>query len=260
MDISFLENLPKLNTATKYPSIPTYHALGEKGKLKEEILVSFEGEKELIYTEKIDGTNARIILFPDGDFFIGSREELLYFGGDLIFNPAQNIVKTLIDTANNLSNADMEADNVYVLYSEVYGHKIGKNAKSYTSEKNIGFRVFDITRFESENDLLSLLDMPIEQISSWREHGNQTYLSEYALNYFANEISEKITPRIAIDKKLPTTIEETYKWLQEALPGRTCAALDGEGGIPEGIVVRTPDRSKIAKIRFEDYKRTLRKR
>jgi hypothetical protein len=60
---------------TKYPSIPTYHTLGEKGTLLEET-VSFEGE--VILTEKVDGTNARIILLPDGSFILGSREELLY--------------------------------------------------------------------------------------------------------------------------------------------------------------------------------------
>jgi hypothetical protein len=36
--------------------------------------------------------------------------------------------------------------------------------------------------------------------------------------------------------------------------------LGGGLGKAEGVVVRTPDRSVIAKLRFEDYDRTLRAR
>ncbi|MBW4637687.1 MAG: hypothetical protein KME05_05520 [Gloeocapsa sp. UFS-A4-WI-NPMV-4B04] len=53
---------------TKYPSIPTYHPLGNKGVLLEEA-VSFEGE--VVLTEKIDATNSRIILLPNGNFVLG---------------------------------------------------------------------------------------------------------------------------------------------------------------------------------------------
>jgi ATP-dependent RNA circularization protein (DNA/RNA ligase family) len=52
---------------TKYPSIPTYHTLGDKGILLEET-ISFDSE--VILTEKVDGTNSRIILLPDGTFVI----------------------------------------------------------------------------------------------------------------------------------------------------------------------------------------------
>lgn len=86
-------DLKKLNSLTKYPSIPTYHALGERGKLSETIQVNFANQF-IIGTEKIDGTNARIICFSDG-YVIGSREELLYAKGDLIGNPAMGIVEAL---------------------------------------------------------------------------------------------------------------------------------------------------------------------
>jgi hypothetical protein len=44
-------------------------------------------------------------------------------------------------------------------------------------------------------------------------------------------------------------------WLESMLP-TTLVALDTDaGGSPEGLVVRTADRSRIAKIRFEDYQR-----
>ena len=48
-------DLRKLNSITKYPSIPTYHKIGEKGVLEDEV-VSF-GSDKIILTEKVDGTN-----------------------------------------------------------------------------------------------------------------------------------------------------------------------------------------------------------
>jgi hypothetical protein len=74
-------DLRKLNSATEYPSIPTYHALGERGVLLNDH-VSFHGQG-IVATEKVDGTNSRITLMPDGCYLVGSREELLHAKGDL---------------------------------------------------------------------------------------------------------------------------------------------------------------------------------
>ena len=71
-------DLDCLNSATKYPSILTYHGLGERGRLTEEVATFPD---MAILTEKVDGTNGRIILPPGDDYFIGSREELLYDSG-----------------------------------------------------------------------------------------------------------------------------------------------------------------------------------
>ncbi|MEM8781093.1 MAG: hypothetical protein AAGF26_19995, partial [Cyanobacteria bacterium P01_G01_bin.49] len=55
-------DLSKINSLTKYPSIITYHKLDSKnGGLLEEPL-KFQGK--LLATEKVDGTNARIICLP----------------------------------------------------------------------------------------------------------------------------------------------------------------------------------------------------
>ena len=50
-------DLGKLNSMTKYPSILTYHNLGDKGILQETVQIPFEGR--VIGTEKVDGTNTR---------------------------------------------------------------------------------------------------------------------------------------------------------------------------------------------------------
>src|ERR1043165_1712275 len=86
-------HLAAVNSMTKYPSIPTYHALDPRnGNLTDET-VPFNGP--VFGTEKIDGANARIILLSDDTYLLGSREELLYAKGDLIENPSQGIVTAL---------------------------------------------------------------------------------------------------------------------------------------------------------------------
>lgn len=46
-------------------------------------------------------------------------------------------------------------------------------------------------------------------------------------------------------------------WLSETLLRTRVALAEAASGHPEGVVVRTEDRSVIAKIRYEDYKRTV---
>ena len=57
-------DLAKLNSATKYPSILTYHELGDRGRLKETVQVPFVEGQEIFVTEKIDGANGRIVVLP----------------------------------------------------------------------------------------------------------------------------------------------------------------------------------------------------
>jgi len=59
--------------------------------------------------------------------------------------------------------------------------------------------------------------------------------------------------------ELPTGLEETHHFLL-SLGDSRCRLDDEAAGVPEGVVVRSPDRSRIAKLRREDYERTLRRR
>jgi hypothetical protein len=248
-------DLRKINSMTKYPSILTYHALGEKGKLKEEVQVQFD--EPAILTEKIDGVNARIILFPyrdDGFYIIGSREELLYGKGDLIGNPQLGIVdalKPLAETPFPL------VDVLTVLYLEVYGGKTTSSSKQYTGNRTIGYRLFDIATILDYRNLLD--NYEVEQIAKWRDNGGQTFYNETRLqNLSTHFLQIPLVPRLGIDI-LPTSLSYTHKWLGMRLK-ETWAPLDSDAiGRPEGIVVRSADRAKIAKLRFEDYERTLRK-
>jgi hypothetical protein len=235
---------------TKYPSILTYHALGEKGKLKEEIQVPFD--EPAILTEKIDGVNARIILFPyreDGFYIIGSHEELLYAKGDLIGNPQLGIVEALKPLAE-VHRTPIE--DITVLYLEVYGGKTTPGSKQYTGNKAVGYRLFDIATITNGIEILK--DYSVEQIAQWRDNGGQTFRDEASLGFIG---SIPLVPRLGTGR-LPTSLKDTLSWMKSTI-GLTHAPLDsGAIGMPEGIVVRSADRTKIAKLRFEDYERTFR--
>lgn len=247
--------LAKLNSLTKYPSIPTYHTLDPRnGGLVEEV-VAFDGL--VIGTEKIDGTNARIICLPDGNYLLGSREELLYAKGDLIGNPALGIVDALKDVAERLSDAT--GDNITVYYVEVYGGKVTAASKHYTSEQRVSFRLFDVAVIDEYDALLS---QSAQQLSVWRESGGQMFVGEEALQEIATQKALTLTPRLFTLKgsELPTSIEAAHAFLQQHLPLSLCTLDTAASGRPEGIVLRAPDRSQIAKARYEDYERTMRKR
>jgi hypothetical protein len=247
-------DLRALNSLTKYPSIPTYHLLDPRnGGLQDEAVV-FSGP--VVGTEKVDGTNARMILTPDGDWFLGSREELLHAKGDRIFNPSQGIVAALKPVVEALP----PVTDLRVFYVELYGGKVGAAAKQYTTDPTrYGWRLFDVLALP---DPAEQLGWPTERISAWREGGGQTFLPEDDLTAAAGEAGLGLTPRLfTVDgAELPTDLEKTSEWLTEQLP-RTLVPLDAEAPAgAEGIVLRSTDRGVIAKARFQDYARTLKRR
>lgn len=249
-------NLKALNSLTKYPSIPTYHELDPRnGGLLDEA-IPFRGQ--VIGTEKVDGTNARIILLPDGTYLLGSREELLYAKGDLIGNPSQGIVASLKVEAERLTPLTAVVAAV-VFYLELFGGKVGGQAKQYSTAGSIGWRLFDVAYIGQLDERLSWTP---ERISSWRDSGGQNFAGERDLSNEAQATGFELTPRLfALDaSELPTEIEKMHTFLGEQLPGTLVALDDSAKGAAEGIVLRTPDRSVIAKARFQDYERTLKRR
>lgn len=245
-------DLDVLNSATKYPSIPTYHALGERGTLVEQA-TAFTGD--VLLTEKVDGTNSRIVRIPGGDWFIGSREELLTARGDRVHNPALGIVEALRGLAEGLKVED--SGQIAVFYLETYGGRIGGQARQYSGEGRVGYRMFDLAYVDP-----GILGWDRARISAWRENGGQRFADEEALGAAASAAGIELTPRLARlpAGSLPTTLEQTHTWLSETLPA-TLVGLDAAAlGRAEGIVLRTTDRAVIAKARFQDYERTLKRK
>jgi len=172
-------DLRKLNSITKYPSIPTYHTIEGKGNLKPILTegVNFDGQA-VEYTEKVDGENTRTVFVienGDVDYFIGSREELLYAKGDRILNPLGNIVESLKTIAERVAKMLRFNDGVFVVYQEIFGGKT-LNSKQYTNSRSVDVRAFDMfyLPMEKVNELMS---MPLEKIASWRDHGGQPYFT-----------------------------------------------------------------------------------
>lgn len=244
-------NLKALESATRYPSIERYHKIGEKGRLSEERNVTFDDT--VILTEKVDGTNIRIIQMPDGDYFIGSRELLLHAKGDRVHHPFEGVVDYLKPVADRLRPLD-DGKWVHVYYVEVYGGQIGAQSAQYTGHEKMGHRLFDIAFIPAD-----ALNWPVERIASWRDSGGQTFATEPVLQRFAEAEGMPLTPRLGRvnAEALPTDLATTYHWLRTALPC-TQVALDGDAGAKaEGFVLRNPTRRTIAKVRFADYVRTL---
>lgn len=245
--------LRAIDSMTKYPSIDTYHRLQEGTGLLLEDHVQFEANT-VIATEKIDGTNARIIVFPDGDFIIGSRKELLHAKGDRIINPALGIVDTVLLPAWEICLRHHEHPTVY--YGEVYGHGV-QGGKAYTSTPGqTGFRLFDVAildRFEE------LVHWEPQELASWRDNGNQPFMSEVRLRATADGLGLPLVPRWDVrTSQLPDTHEGWLVFLGGPL-SETHVSLDGTAGQMEGLVLRSSSRNIVAKARFEDYAKTLRR-
>lgn len=242
-----------LDSATKYPSIPTYHRIRGKGLLQEDPL-SFAGKVHL--SEKIHGTNARIILDPTGDYVIGTRDQLIHARGDYIVNPVMGLVEELRDLAERLTPP---VAGVQVHYLEVYGGRVTDGSRWYAGNRTTtGHRLFDVATVPPE-----VLARPVKWISSWREGGGQTYFARGdELEEWAEREQVALVPDLGwVDATdLPTDVEGMASYLTQILPS-TQAALDSEAtGTTEGIILRSADRAMIAKARHEDYTRTLKRR
>ncbi|AFH63735.1 RNA ligase family protein [Paenibacillus caseinilyticus] len=259
-------DLNKLNSLTKYPSILTYHSLGDRGRLTEALSESrgFPEAEDVYVYEKVDGENSRILLLrgEEGiDYLIGSREELLYAKGDRIGNPYGNIAAFLRPLAEELCAALLSVSlpagdwALTVIYQESYGGKT-KAAKNYTANQTQGSRVFDVFSLNA-GELESLLSLPQEKIAAWREHDQQPFYSEERRMDFVHTLHLAYAPLLARVRgaDVPRTLEGTFSFLKPF--GQTQVGLD-TAGRSEGVIARTADRKLIRKIRFEDYERTFR--
>lgn len=270
-------SLATLNSLTKYPSIETYHQLGAKGVLQEFVEAGHPmGERENLPplarfvggvegTEKVEGTNARIIVLPNGMVIIGSREELLWATGDLIHNPTLHIVGTLRGSKNLIQAAGhflSAPDRIRVVYGEVYGDGVGGAGKRYAAGRKglTGFRIFDVA-----NVPVMHLVWSTEEAAAWRQRGGQSYESKEVVDVTARQLGVDRVPNLLFELShaLPKTLASTHEWLKHNAPRTRVPLAQAEDGIPraEGIVLRGADvegKRLLAKIRFEDYERTER--
>lgn len=263
--------LPRLNSLTKYPSIPTYHKLGENGLLTEERNVVLTGPT--VNTEKIDGINIRII-FRGGDYVIGSREELLFARGDRLYNAKDGIVLFLVNKVMPELELMRPLHSDYItVYGELYGGNLPK-AGNYTNTKSFGFRIFDVVNLSKS--IIRAKDIAVKDLSMWREDPENGPLfttayrnietGEYNHALYRSDITKKIDNVLDVPDKyaaprllgmpLPETIKDTYDFLC-ALITKTRCAIDDPPGLPEGVICRDAENKHRVKLKLRDYERTL---
>lgn len=122
----------------KYPKIETLFKRDEKFKVTDEIrLPEFENIKKWLITEKIDGTNIRIIYTPDDKLLIRGRTDKASIPTFLL-EELQNIFTT--EKVKAILNNPIEQG--LCLYGEGYGAKIQKGGGNYN--KGNSFRLFDV--------------------------------------------------------------------------------------------------------------------
>lgn len=252
----------KLNSLTKYPSILTLHKLGDRGTLLNELTDPSITKNDTFYaTEKIDGTNVRIIIHRD-EFILGSRENLLHYSKDTLYDPAQGIV----DAIKSLKSVIPYTNGLMVIYGELYGGNVTSHSNWY-GKSAVGFRVFDICDYDFGNVdwITMLLQMEQSQISHWREHEengilkygqpfmnlNDEYKSKFQFEFVPSVKSIVIDPTVSH--------LDIMTQMKMNLPETKCKLTENALGACEGIVIRASDRSKIYKLRFEDYQKTLNK-
>ena len=249
----------KLNSLTKYGSILTYHQLGKKGALIDELTESNIDDEEILEgTEKVDGTNTRILIMGK-DYVIGTREDLIYAKGDRIHvsNDKLGFLNKMIKQAEELITHNFPEDELTTIYGENYGGIIGQHCKEYSKEKQIGFRVFDVWSMKLI-DINEVMENNLSAIASWRDHGNQPFYDTNKFNEFIQKHNLERTPiTFAIKKKdLPVDLKSTYEFLCNYKNSKVGLDVSGRS---EGCVIRNKDRSYIKKLRFEDYEKTFRK-
>ena len=245
----------KINTLTKYPSILTLHKFGQKGRLTEEITTDISSET-LYASEKIDGTNVRIVCLGN-DFLVGSRNNILHYSKDFYWDESMDIVNQFY----KLKIPRLETEKLTIIFGELFGGKVTANSKDYGKESH-GFRVFDVATIDD----LSILENPITEISNWRERSKDSSIDE-TLQYGQNFVdldklksyNFELVPQIEFE--LPNFEHQTVLDSLEKYVSTTKVALtDTAKGGTEGVILRNHDRSKIVKLRFEDYRRTLKSR
>ena len=244
----------KINTLTKYPSILTLHKIGEKGRLLNELTTPITSEYKMWGTEKIDGTNSRIIIYKD-EHLIGAREFILHHCDDLYYDTSQGIVDGIRDLGLNYKIPMSET--LMVIYGEFYGGKVSSNSKWYGTDK-IGYRVFDVAFYKD----LSILEKSLPEISRWREHETEKGIV-YGQDFVPiDNLGQVLMPSFEQVPLVPFELgdmshETILNNLRKFIPETKVALSDKALKRSEGVVLRNRERTKIVKLRFEDYERTL---
>jgi len=245
----------KINALTKYPSILTLHKFGERGRFSNEITTNIDGET-LYASEKIDGTNVRIICYGN-DFLVGSRNNILHYSNDFYWDESMGIV----DQFYKMHMPILKTEKLTIIFGELFGGKITANSKDYGKEAH-GYRVFDVAVIDG----LDILEAPISEISNWRESPLNSSIND-TLRYGQGFVdldtlksyNFELVPQIEFELE-GYEHQSVLDALERYISKTNVALTDNAKGGTEGVILRNHDRTKIVKLRFDDYRRTLKQR
>ena len=143
------------------------------------------------------------------------------------------------------------------IYGEFYGGKVSSNSKWYGTDK-IGYRVFDVAFYKD----LSILEKSLPEISRWREHETEKGIV-YGQDFVPiDNLGQVLMPSFEQVPLVPFELgdmshETILNNLRKFIPETKVALSDKALKRSEGVVLRNRERTKIVKLRFEDYERTL---
>ena len=216
----------------EYHKIETLFDRDEKfgvivGKFRNPVYDSF---KTWHITEKVDGTNVRIMLSEEGKVTIGGRTDAAQMSTDLVQYLQETFTEDKMIAAFWQSNESKESiPTKAVLYGEGYGAGIRKGG-SYRKDKS--FRLFDVL----VSDKFWLDWNNVEDVASKLGIKTVPYLGEW-------------------------TMEEIIAKVKEGVPSIVSVEDSGQTFTSEGIVARTIEplfdrRGKriILKLKTNDFK------
>jgi RNA ligase-like protein len=252
--------LAKLDTATKYPSIETYHKLGERGRLLEERNHDWPEHEPVYVTEKIDGVNGRLIFLPgrNAPWIAGTRDQLVAASSDVVWNKDQGVAEALLGpNAPKPWTLSTYLDDgyVFVMYFEVYGHKPTPHWNEYSPDgKEPLIRLFDAQFFQQ--DWLGYFKS-VEDVARSRDSDGGIWFVEDRLEALAGRMGVQCVPNLwtGTTTDLPHDVAGMDRFMYSF--GRDTRAGINGGGRSEGIVIRTRGRRTIAKARRQSYEKTL---
>jgi hypothetical protein len=253
--------LAKLDTATKYPSIETYHKLGERGRLLDELNHQWPDDEIVHVSEKIDGMNGRLIFLPgrNAPWIAGTRDQLVAASSDVIWDNAQGVAGALLGPNAPkpwmLPNYILEDSYVFVTYFEVYGHKSTPHWNEYSPDgREPMIRLFDAQFFQQ--DWLQNFKS-VEDVARSRDSDGGIWFVKDMLENLAEALNVRCVPDLwtGPGADLPKDVLNMDRFMF-GLGRDTKAGVNGSGR-SEGIVLRTAGRKVIAKARRQSYDKTL---
>lgn len=286
--IEALTQYPKI---LSYHKIDHGHVLNQLNELPNNYqpLPTQPEKLDIVVQEKVEGQLSKIIIF-DNDFFIGS-DSIIYAKNDRI--SSSPIIAPVLSTLSNFFNMNRGSlERLFVLYGQTYGEGL-YHSERYTKSTQRNFCVFDAFSISAENVINICLNNTAEDITDWVNNLQQSFFSLKTLTRFCGTFRIPQVPILyngTLDT-IPQNKNDTLKWLLQytetklLLDNQSVHELQKEVKEEDnkididnfftdteqqpiekkaididslykksaGVIIRTPTRSYIRSLSFDNY-------